>query len=515
MSSGTDPHASRMDGDGPRYVGSSRRGRVRRRASGLAVGVLMIAAIGMAGKMAAVPLPDRAAPRVLGEAVEVGYRDFAYGSSVTAPTGMKPESKLWYTQDNIWWGSLFNRFTRTFEIHKFDRSAQSWSTTGRVIDARRMSQADTLYDASTNKLYVVSHVKDTATSSLETDITIKFMRYTYGAGSYTLDPGFPVEVATVSPDGAVFDRDSTGAFWITWTEPNGAGGRKVRVTHSTTDAAAWVAPYDLALDHAANLSSEDMSTLVAYRGEVGILWGNQNDGTLNFATHRDGAPETTWDSSVLCDSNTFGHRKCPDNHSNVKSLEADGTGRVFAIVKTALNEVSSLKPNDPLEIIWQFDPAKRAWTRSTVWTVADDVTRAITLLDTSNREIYAFAAARCCGGGVIYVKKSSYDSLSFPPGLGTPFIRSSLDRRINNVTSTKQSVNSNTGLLVLAGDDSTRYYLHNYLPLRGDTGPSSGTATASTAGATGVSTTGTTVRHISCEPTNAATITRNSVTLRI
>jgi hypothetical protein len=29
--------------------------------------------------------------------VDVGYRDFSYGSSVSAPTGQKPESKLWYT----------------------------------------------------------------------------------------------------------------------------------------------------------------------------------------------------------------------------------------------------------------------------------------------------------------------------------------------------------------------------------------------------------------------------------
>ncbi|HEU5101196.1 MAG TPA: Ig-like domain-containing protein, partial [Roseiflexaceae bacterium] len=56
-------------------------------------------------------------------------------------------------------------------------------------------------------------------------------------------------------------------------------------------------------------------------------------------------------------------------------------------------------------------------------------------------------------------------SMQSPTGLGTPFIKFSTDTHINNSTSTKQPVNSTSGLLVLAGDDSTRYYLHNKLTL--------------------------------------------------
>ena len=40
-------------------------------------------------------------------AVAVGYRDFSYSTSITAPTGQKPESKLWYA-DGTWWGALWN-----------------------------------------------------------------------------------------------------------------------------------------------------------------------------------------------------------------------------------------------------------------------------------------------------------------------------------------------------------------------------------------------------------------------
>jgi hypothetical protein len=55
--------------------------------------------------------------------------------------------------------------------------------------------------------------------------------------------------------------------------------------------------------------------------------------------------------------------------------------------------------------------------------------------------------------------------LSFPSGPGTPFIQSTTDTKVNNPTSTKQSLDSTTGLLVLAGDDGTRTYLHNFLTL--------------------------------------------------
>jgi hypothetical protein len=35
-------------------------------------------------------------------AADVGMRDFSYGTTVTAPTGQKPESKLWWTSGGTW-----------------------------------------------------------------------------------------------------------------------------------------------------------------------------------------------------------------------------------------------------------------------------------------------------------------------------------------------------------------------------------------------------------------------------
>jgi hypothetical protein len=69
--------------------------------------------------------------------------------------------------------------------------------------------------------------------------------------------------------------------------------------------------------------------------------------------------------------------------------------------------------------------------------------------------------------GTIYRKDALLSDLVFPSGLGSSFIALSTDQGLNNATSTKQSVNSATGLLVMAGDDGTHRYGFNYLNLGG------------------------------------------------
>jgi PKD repeat protein len=68
-------------------------------------------------------------------------------------------------------------------------------------------------------------------------------------------------------------------------------------------------------------------------------------------------------------------------------------------------------------------------------------------------------------GGTIYEKTSPIDAISFPTGQGTPFIRDAASANMNNATSTKQSVNSRTGLVVLASNNSTKVYWHADLPI--------------------------------------------------
>jgi len=84
-----------------------------------------------------------------------GYKDQSY-SPVSAPTGEKPQSKLWFN-DGYWWGSLFNSGTEEFRIHRLNWATQTWTDTGVALDDRPSTRADVLWDGGAGKLYVASH----------------------------------------------------------------------------------------------------------------------------------------------------------------------------------------------------------------------------------------------------------------------------------------------------------------------------------------------------------------------
>ena len=137
---------------------------------------------------------------------------------------------------------------------------------------------------------------------------------------------------------------------------------------------------------------------------------------------------------------------------------------MFAVAKTSMDAGS-----DPLFNLLTLSLSGQ-WSSDVVWTQADDSTRAIVQIDTTSRQVYVFAAAPCCSGGTIYMKKAALDNPQFSSGLGTPFIHSDAHPEANNPTSTKQVVSASTDLVVMASDDQTRTYLYNRIDL-GPAGP--------------------------------------------
>ncbi len=95
--------------------------------------------------------------------VNVGYKDFSMSGSYS-PTGEKPQSKLWFN-DGTWWGVLYNKVSKHFEIYRFNWATDTWTTTGVMVDARRKSAADALWTGS--KLYTVSNMPVGQTGDVE------------------------------------------------------------------------------------------------------------------------------------------------------------------------------------------------------------------------------------------------------------------------------------------------------------------------------------------------------------
>ena len=418
----------------------------------------------------------------------IGFRDFSYGSA-TAPTGQKPQSKLWFN-DGQWWGSLFNPSTTDFEIHRYSWASHTWTTTGTLVDERQSAYMDTLWDGT--KLYVAT----AGATESNTGHQARIVRYSYDpvADSYTRDAGFPVNVTNAGVKAIVLAKDSTGRLWATYTQAN-----RVWFLHSTVSDSAWSTPAVLPVTGASGTGSDEISAVVAYDGDrIGIMWSNQNDSTMYWASHADGAPVDQWSLEAA-----YRRPEGADDHINLKSLQSDASGRVFAAVKTSLNGAT-----DPLIHLLVLG-VDGTWTSSTFGTVTDQHTRAIVTIDEEHRQVYVFASSPCCSGGVIYMKQASLDDLRFPAGRGTPFIASDVDTKINNPTSTKQHVSSATGLVVLASDDGTRYYVHNRLALGGTPGSTSTTAPTSTTTTTAPSTTttvpGTTTTTAAPAPDTAIT----------
>ena len=416
------------------------------------------------------PVGLGAVPRASAATLDVGYRDSAYSAALTSPTAEKPQSKLWYA-DGRWWAVLWDNALGRFAIHGFNLATQAtnaWTSTKVTVDSRPNSQADVLWDNAGKKLYVVTHDKGGSASS--SDIGLKVLRFGYSAGTYTLEDAHVVVNRKV--EAAVIDKDSTGRLWVTYAD-YASGDRLVRVAHTTTSDTTWTAPFTLPVSATAvRTSADDISTLVAYGDadsrKIGVLWSNQKTSALYFASHVDGAADSAWSLTTLCSA-----ARCPDDHLNIKSVDADASGHLYAIVKTSLDDKTPREASDPLIVLYRLNPSG-SWSSSTAWTVGEGrVTRAIVVLDSQNRQVHAFASGPCCSGGTIWTKEASFDTIAFPRGNGTVFMRSAVSSEgINNPTSTKQTVNAASGLLVLASINSTHEYVHNYLALGGTSPPS-------------------------------------------
>ena len=403
---------------------------------------------------------------------DVGYLGFSHGTSgVSAPTGEKPESKLWWN-DGYWWGSLYNDAARSYHIYRLNLASQRWEDTGTAIDDRNSSKGDALWDG--QRLYVVSHIFTTSAGSSSSSNWGRLYRYSYNAAQkrYSLDPGFPVtNVTRGRSETLTIAKDSTGQLWVSYVESG-----RVMVNRSLGSDLQWGTPFILpGSATATTVNSDDIAAVVAFQGnKIGVMWSNQNTDKVYFAAHLDSAPDEQWELEQTALPGPGCSGPCADDHISLTTLRNDPLGRVFAAIKT-----SHIVSQEPLMMLLVRDGSGR-WDSHVFGRVADGHTRPIVLLDEEHNRLYMFATAPE-PGGAIYYKSTDLNNIAFAPGLGQPFIKLAASPRTNNATSTKQNVNSATGIVVLASD-SNRWYVHNFMSLGGGTPPPAtpqATATAS------------------------------------
>jgi hypothetical protein len=405
-----------------------------------------------------------------------GFRDFAWtAKSVNGPTAQKPQSKLWYN-DGAWWGDLFDRTSNTWRIYRLDSATQTWSNTGTTVDDRPGTWADALWDGA--HLYIAS----AGTSPTNGADKARLYRFSYSPSTkaYTSD-GPPTTIANYGMEAIVIDKDSTGALWATWTHSN-----QVYVNTGNSTNGAWGTPF--VMPGSTAVDPDDISSVVSFKGNIGVMWSNQVDQAMYFGQHADGAPAATWATP----RKVVDGAKMADDHINLKSLQ-EINGQIFATVKTSLGDIPGGDPNAPLIMLLKRDAAG-TWSTTTVSTVKDDQTRPIVMLNPSQDTLYVFATTPVGGGTIesgtaetaIFYKTTSMSSPSFGPGPGTPFIQTDGDLHINDATSTKQTVTAGSGVVVLASDNVSGFYMHGVVaPTAAPAPPGAGAGAGAGAGTPG------------------------------
>ncbi|MGZ8724556.1 MAG: hypothetical protein ACXWYG_11015, partial [Aeromicrobium sp.] len=397
--------------------------------------ILVVATLVALLSTALAPAGTRAAPG------DIGHEGQSFAGLTGAATGEKPESKLWFN-DGTWWGSLWDASSGGHWIHRLDLSTHTWINTGIALDQRSASRADTLWEGTTGKLYVASH--DFSSSGGSSSTGARLFRFSYSSltDAYTLDPGFPVTINAARSESLVIDRDSSGQLWATWVQ-SGQVFVNRSVCSPTCNDAAWGTPFVPAVNgvhpNSTSVSSDDISSIIAFgNSRVGIMWSNQNQSAWYFAVHDDTVSDTTWEAS----RQAFQGPNEADDHINLATLLADDGGRIYVAVKTSLTA-----GNAPSIKLLARNPSTGSWTSYTYSTRQYDQTRPIVLIDESAGRLHIFTSDE--GGGGIYTKSTPLSNISFTDGKGTLVMWDDSSQEINDATSTKQNLNSTTGLVVL------------------------------------------------------------------
>ncbi|MFL5727510.1 MAG: hypothetical protein ACJ77F_14340 [Chloroflexota bacterium] len=376
------------------------------------------------------------------------FEDVQTGRVSDAPTADKAQSKLWFAGGS-WWAVMLEPKSQTFRIHGLDWATQEWKDTGTEVDARPFAKADALWDGT--KLYIAS----AGTLGYRGHAAL-LMRYSFDAAkaTWTRDRGFPVQMTDHGVGSIVIDRDGTGKLWAAYLDHG-----NLVVNRSIGDDARWGKPFNLPI--AGVDATAARATLVAAGGRVSVIWSNSAEDAVYLAVHNDGAADEQWASGKTV---VAGAREA-DDHLNAKAAVVDGETRIYVAVKTSLDVRPNRNENDAQMLLLEIRPDGTV-RKYLAGRVRDQHTRPVILIDGETHTLYLLATSPF-GGGRVYYKRTSLEQISFVAGRGSIIVESDADPKINDATATKQTLNAETGLVVLAFDRTTGRYLHGVLNLGG------------------------------------------------
>ncbi|MEO6987828.1 MAG: hypothetical protein ABI239_04195, partial [Aquihabitans sp.] len=334
------------------------------------------------------------------------------------------------------------------------------------LDDRSTAKSDVLVDG--DKLLVAVHKTDRNTGDTEIKASnfTQLHRFTYRSATHDYAvAGAEVVMNPHEMEALTIDRAADGTLWAAWAMGDGMPDpvppalplpRSVWTQYSTNGGTTWSAAEKLAGSEN-TLTNDDIATVVAFGGEVGVMWDSgqsgPNDG-FSFATHAGAGGAGGWSAPDV----VYGGANVGDDHISLKAVG----DRVFAVVKTSTDAGTQ-----PLIVLLQRSSAG-IWTRRTAWVGSTNVTRPVVQLnsETKTATVYVTGPQGAVGhgenGGYIYSKDVAFDSGQFAAGIGTTRMERE-GGHINNVTGSKAPHTNETGLVMMAADSTTDRYWHSQI----------------------------------------------------
>ncbi|MDZ7269160.1 MAG: T9SS type A sorting domain-containing protein [candidate division KSB1 bacterium] len=291
-------------------------------------------------------------------------------TTTTAEYKKSNQSKVFY-HDGFWWALAFHEVQAAWYLWKYNGT--SWSRTNK-LEKSTSYLPDVVLNAAQNRLYLFfSHHTQP-----------KLRRYTYSAGTWAIDSGFPKKTFTdfVNADHSnpvSMVQSKNGDLWIFRIDSN-----RLQAKRSSDAGVSWsnVITIKASLNDPKG-TTDAVAFTAAGENYVGVGYGESGSGTRRFGffRHRDGDPDSVW-----TDESAQVMPLGSENAQNNVCLAVDGTNNVYMFVRTTGGASA-----DPRNTLYKRN-ASGIWSAFVVNTVGSGVawhSPAITI-DGENGRLYLF-----------------------------------------------------------------------------------------------------------------------------
>lgn len=359
---------------------------------------------------------------------------FTYGPGGSPdPAGTGAQSRLWFN-DGSWWGVFLASSSADQRIFRLDATSLVWVDTGVVVDDRIFAKIDAMWDG--ERLVIAS-----AGTRPDERHALRVNRFSYDPASreYFRNANFPVPLTATGVTAATVARAGDGRLWVAYRD-----GDRLTLDYSVESDLSWHGPVSLDIV----TGPVDAVALAAVAGRIGLAWTVTTEDALHVAWLDPALGTDGWSTGPPV---PIPGLQLGEDDIGIAVDRSPGAERLFVGLRTNPEDSADRRRLDPQVVVAELRPEGEPVTYL-VGRVVDQHGGPSLVIDAESRLLHVVMAAPS-GGGTIYRKTASLDSLEFGAGLGQALIPASESLpALASPTVTKQSVDRGSGIVVAATD---------------------------------------------------------------